>query len=99
MEAAVRIAFWALPLLFAVAGTPPALAQAGGEECGAATDPKMPPDAGPYMRDLNMQEPMRSQMKRDDMMIGDVARAAAQKDKCMSGVMKLEEKTMDGRKK
>ena len=51
------------------------------------------------MKDMNMRETMSGQMKKDDMMMGDVAKSAARKEKCMDDVMKLDEKTMDGRQK
>ena len=50
------------------------------------------------MKDMKMREPMPGQMKKDGMMMGDVAKSAAEKEKCMEGVMKSDEKTMDERK-
>ena len=98
MEAFVRFAFCALALLVAVAEATVALAQAPNAACASAVDANISPNAGPYMKDLNMREPMAGQMKRDDMMLGDVAKSAAQKEKCMSEVMKLEERMIDRRK-
>ena len=51
------------------------------------------------MKDMKMRDPMPGQMKKDGMMMGDVAKSAAQKEKCMDDVMKSDEKTMDGRQK
>lgn len=95
----MRFSCCTVGLLVALAGTTAALAQTASEECGSAIEAAMPPNGGPYMKDINMREPMSGQMKRDDMMIGDVAQSAAQKEKCLSDVMKLEEKAMDARKK
>jgi hypothetical protein len=86
-------------LLVALAGITPVSSQTAGEKCSPGSEAAMPPNAGPYMKNMNMREPMSGQMKRDDMMTGDVAKSAAQKWKCMSDVMKLDEKTMDARKK
>lgn len=94
----MRLSSFVLALLTALAGTSPALPQAASESCDPAADTTMPPDAGPYMPDLQMQAPMPGQMKRDAMMVGDVAKSAEQKRKCMDEAMKLEEKVMDDRK-
>lgn len=77
-------------LLVAFAGTTAASAQTASEECGSATEATMPPNAGPYMTDMNMRDPMSGQMKRDDMLMGDVAKSATQKEKCMRDPLKLE---------
>jgi hypothetical protein len=75
---------------------------AQAEEAATGCDQQaaaMPADAGPHMKDLAMQDPMPGEMKRDDMMMGDVAKSAAQKEKCMKEKLKLEEKSMDEKKK
>ena len=95
----MRVSYCALALTFAFAAACAALAEAASAECGPATAAKMPPDAGPYMPGLKMNEPMPGQMKRDDMIVGDVAKSAEQKQKCMDEAMKLEEERMDGRKR
>ena len=99
MEAAVRFSALGLNLLFVALVCSPAWAQSARTDCGAVTDVPMPTTAGPYMKDMNMRDPMPGQMKKDDMMIGDVAKSAAQKEKCMDDVMKSDEKSMDERKK
>ena len=95
----MRVSALSLNLLFAALACSPASAQPARSDCGAVKDAPMPPAAGPYMKDMNMREPMSGQMKKDDMTIGDVAKSAAQKEKCMDDVMKSDEKTMDGRQK
>jgi hypothetical protein len=94
----MRFSCCTVGLLVAFAGTTAASAQTASEECGSATEATMPPNAGPYMTDMNTRDPMSGQMKRDDMLMGDVAKSATQKEKCMSDPLKLEEKMMDGRK-
>jgi hypothetical protein len=94
----MRFSCCTVGLLVAFAGTTAASAQTVSEECGSATEATMPPNAGPYMTDMNTRDPMSGQMKRDDMLMGDVAKSATQKEKCMSDPLKLEEKMMDGRK-
>ena len=94
----MRFSCCTVGLLVAFAGTTAASAQIVSEECGSAAEATMPPNAGPYMTDMNMRDPMSGQMKRDDMLMGDVAKSATQKEKCMSDPLKLEEKMMDGRK-
>ena len=95
----MRVFALGLTLLFAALACSSASAQPARADCEAVTNMPMPPTAGPYMKDMNMREPMPGQMKKDDMMMGDVAKSAAQKEKCMDDVMKTDEKTMDERKK
>ena len=97
MEDAVRVFALGMSLLFIALACSPSWAQPARADCEAVTNMPMPPTAGPYMKDMNMREPMPGQMKKDDMIIGDVAKSAAQKEKCMDDVMKADEKMMDGR--
>ena len=94
----MRIGVLILALSFTALACPPSSAQTARDDCAAATTAPMPPSAGPFMKDMKMREPMPSQMKKDGMMMGDVAKSAAEKEKCMEGVMKSDEKTMDERK-
>lgn len=79
----MRLSAGALTLLTTLAATSPVMSQAERDACAPAAAAAMPPDAGPYMPDIKMDEPMPGQMKRDDMMVGDVAKSAEQKRKCM----------------
>ena len=94
----MRISVLILAMSLTALACSPASAQSVRADCEAVTKMPMPPTAGPYLKDMNMREPMAGQMKKDDMMMGEVAKSAAQKDKCMEGVMKSDEKTMDERK-
>ena len=94
----MRLSLCALATLVAFAAISPVAAQAPSEVCGPTADATTPPNAGSYMTGMNMAVPMSGQMKRDDMTMGQVAQSAAQKEKCMSDALKLEERTMDGRK-
>lgn len=94
----MRIWFWVVASLVAVAATSPALARVASDGCRSTVDATMPPNAGPYMPHLKMREPMPGRMKRDDMMIGDVAKSAVQRKECMRHVKTREEKIMDKRK-
>ena len=94
----MRIGVLILALSFTALACPPSSAQTARDDCAAATTAPMPPSAGPFMKDMKMREPMPGQMKKDGMMMGDVAKSAAEKEKCMEGVMKFDEKTMDERK-
>ena len=99
MEAAVRISVLIVALSLTALACPPSSAQTARDDCAASTTAEMPPSARPFMKDMNMREPMPGQMKKDGMMMGDVAKSAAQKEKCMDDAMKSDEKTMDERKK
>ena len=90
------VVIWALSFTTLVGS--PSLAQTARDDCAAATNAAMPPPAGPFTEDMKMRELMAGQMIKDGMMMGDVAKSAAQKEKCMEGVMKSDEKTMDERK-
>ena len=88
-----------LAFLLASPAAVPTSAETASRGCEPVTEPSMPPDAGPYMKSLNMRAPMAGQMKRDGMMMGDVTKMAAQKDKCMSEIMTSEERRIDGRQR
>jgi hypothetical protein len=98
-EPALRCSRFALALLFALAGTMPASAQSAVASCEFSTKPTMPPNAGPYMQDMPMNAPMVSQMKKEGMVLGDVAEMAKQQAECMDKIMKSEERMMDQRQK
>ena len=99
MEMRMRLSFCGLASLAALAGTSPAVAQVSGAACGPALHATTPPGPRPYMADMNMAAPMPGEMTRSDTMSGQVAQSAAQKEKCMSDALKLEERTMDERKR
>jgi hypothetical protein len=94
----MRIAVFAGAVVAMVCGGSAARSQDAATGCDQPAA-VMPTDAGPHMKDLAMQDPMPGRMKRDDMMMGDVSRSAAQKEKCMKEKLKLEEKIMDEKKK
>jgi hypothetical protein len=93
----MRVAFSGLAVAVALAGTSPAVGQVSGEPCG----PTLPaaPSPGPGRADVNMAAPMPGEMTRGGTTSGQVAQSAAQKEKCMSDALRLEERTMDARKR
>ena len=95
----MRLLFCGPAFLATLAGTSPAVGQVSGEACGPALHVATPPDPRPYMAGMNMAAPVPGEMARDDTISGQVAQSAAQKEKCMSDALKLEERTMDERKR
>ena len=98
-EPALRCSRFALALLFALAGMMPASAKSAVAACEVSTKPTMPPNAGPYMQDMPMNAPMATGMKKEGMVLGDVAEMAKQQAECMKEIMKSEEQTIDQRPK
>ena len=95
----MRLLFCGLAIFAALARTSPAVAQVSGEACGPALHATTSPGLRPYMAGMNMAASMPGEMTRSEMMLAQVAQSAAQKEKCMSDALKLEERTMDERKR
>jgi hypothetical protein len=92
-------ACFASVLLLVLTGTIPASAKSAVAACESSTKPTMPPNAGPYMQDMPMNAPMASGMKKEGMVLGDVAEMARQQEKCLDEIMKADELKMDEKQK
>ena len=83
-----------MPILMA-----PASAEAAAQDCTPASQDEMPVSAGAHMKSMDLLAPMSGQMMKDGMVMGDVARNAVKKERCMNEAIKSEEKSMDEKPK
>ena len=92
--ALLSAAFALMPVL-----TPPASAGPTAQDCTPASKDEMPGSAGAHMKSMDLHAAMSGQMKKDGMVMGDVARNAAKQKRCMNEAIKAEEKSMDEKPK
>ena len=79
--------------------TVPASAGPAAQDCTPASQDEMPGSAGAHMTSMDLHAPMSGHMMKDGMVMGDVARNAAKKERCMNEAIKSEEKSMDEKPK
>lgn len=91
----MRGSLCALALAGSIAAASAAVAASPDVDCPPAAAATIAPDAGPYMKNLRMHEPMPGEMKKDGMMKDEVMKGAMRKDRCMQDALSKEQLQMD----